>query len=138
MGVEPMLKNQIEKMIRKSYRSLDAARAHLTKGDFDFSASRAYYAAFYAIEAILLSKNLTFSKHGGTIGAFNHHFIKTGVFPREFSDLIARLFRERQVGDYEFDEKIGKESAADDIECSLRIANEIRAYLLNNGFLNPQ
>ena len=61
------------------------------------------YAAFYAIEAILLTKDLVFSKHSAVIGAFSQHFVKTAIFPKEFTRLISRLFRQRQLGDYEFE-----------------------------------
>lgn len=43
-------------MFSKSRRSLKAARNHLAEAEFDFAASRAYYAAFYAMEAALLTK----------------------------------------------------------------------------------
>ncbi len=82
---------------------LQAIREQLGDHLYDFASSRAYYAAFYAMQAILLTKDLSFSKHSGVIAAFNRQFIKTGVFPKEFSKLISRLFRERQTGDYEFD-----------------------------------
>ncbi len=55
---------------------------------------------YNAIEAMLLTKQLSFSKHAGVIAAFNQHFIKPGVFPKEFSKMLERLFRNRQTGDY--------------------------------------
>lgn len=94
------LSEQLQRMIRKAFRSLKAAQRHIEESDYDFASSRAYYAAFYAIEAVLLTKCLSFSKHAGVISAFNRHFVKTAVFPKEFSKIISRLFRERQAGDY--------------------------------------
>lgn len=95
------LEAQLQLMIHKSARSITAAQSNLEEGNFDFASSRAYYAAFYAIQAALLTKNLSFSKHAGVIAAFNQHFVRTEVFPKEFSKLISRLFRERQIGDYD-------------------------------------
>lgn len=57
------LKEQLQPMIRKALRSIAAAKRDLEEGDYDFASSRAYYAAFYAMEAILLTENLVFSKH---------------------------------------------------------------------------
>lgn len=85
----------------ESNRSINTAKRNLEEGDYDFASSRAYYAAFYAFQAILLSKNLSFSKHSGVISAFNQYFVKTMLFPKHFSKLISRLFRERQIGDYD-------------------------------------
>lgn len=103
MSPNNVLSNQLQSMIQKAIRSIAAAKLHFEKGDYDFASSRAYYSVFYVMEAVLLTKDLSFSKHGGVIGAFNRYFVRTRVFPKEFSKLISRLFRERQDGDYQFD-----------------------------------
>ena len=87
----------------KAIRALASAERQHSDGDYDFASSRAYHVVFYVLEGVLLTKSLSFSKHSGVISAFNLHFVKTGVFPKEFSGLIARLFRERQMADYVFE-----------------------------------
>ena len=67
MSQDNVLKKQMQGMMQKAERSIVAAKRHMQNGDYDFASSRAYYAAFYAIEAILLTKNLAFSKHSGVI-----------------------------------------------------------------------
>jgi uncharacterized protein (UPF0332 family) len=94
------LVEKLSLMLQKADRSLTAAQRHIEAGDYDFASSRAYYAAFYTMQAILLTKNLTAAKHAGAIRMFNQHFIKTGLFPPEFNQFISRLFRNRQAGDY--------------------------------------
>ena len=111
MSASDEKKIQIQQMVLKSQRSLKAARQHLQDKDFDFTVSRAYYAVFYLMEAVLLVKELSGSTHSGIIRLFNEHFIKTSVFPKEFGKLISRLFRERQTGDYSFGEEISEEVA---------------------------
>lgn len=49
MNLDPALQEQLRSMLSKSRRSLKAAQNHLAEADFDFAASRAYYAAFYAM-----------------------------------------------------------------------------------------
>jgi len=122
-------------MLQKALRSVVAAERHVEAGDYDFASSRAYYAAFYAMEAILLTRNLSFSKHSGVIAAFNQHFIKTGVFPKEFSKLVSRLFRERQIGDYDFDLSIEDGEARQDVQIAERVLQAITTYLVREGFL---
>jgi len=135
MDEREKLRDQLQRMIRKASRSLSAARRHIEEGDYDFASSRAYYAAFYAVEAILLTKQLAFSKHSAAIGAFNRHFVKTGVFPKDFSKYISRLFRERQTGDYEFDLSIEESDAQEDVRIAESILEAITAYLAQKGFI---
>ena len=57
---------------------------------------------YYATQALLLTKELSFSSHRGTISAFGEHFIKTGIVPREMGRELNRSFAKRQMGDYEY------------------------------------
>lgn len=66
--------------MEKGRRSLEAGRSLYSRGDYDFAASRAYYAMFYLVEALLSSLGLSFSKHSAVISAFGQHFVKTGEF----------------------------------------------------------
>lgn len=69
------------------------------------------------------------------IGAFNRYFVKTRVFPKEFSKLISRLFRERQDGDYQFDLSIEEKDAEKDIQIAEKILKAITDYLVQEGFV---
>jgi uncharacterized protein (UPF0332 family) len=90
----------ISDLLKKAYESLEAAESLLRDGFFDFSASRSYYAMFYTTEAVLLTKNLSFSKHTAVIAGFGKEFIKTGVFPQILHRYLADAFDLRQLGDY--------------------------------------
>ena len=129
------LNEQLRLMIQKTRRSIKAAYRNIDAGDYDFASSRAYYAAFYAMEAILLTKNLSFSKHAGVISAFNRNFVKPGFFPKDFSKNISRLFRERETGDYDFILSISEEDAKEDIHIAEKIVDSIENYLGEKGFL---
>ena len=88
-------------LLNKAHRSLSAARLLAAQGDRDFAISRVYYAAFYAVEAILHRDGLSFSSHSAVISQFNRLYIKTAIFPKGHSKSLQRLFRDRQRGDYE-------------------------------------
>jgi len=105
------LKEQITAIMDKAGRSLEAAKKLLDGRDNDFSSSWSYYAAFYAIQALMLTKSLVYSKHAGVISGFNEHFIRKNIFPKDFSKHISRLFRERHIGDYDFEKIITKKDA---------------------------
>jgi uncharacterized protein (UPF0332 family) len=44
-------------LLEKSAQSISAAQAQVREGYAGFAASRAYYAMFYAVEALLLSRD---------------------------------------------------------------------------------
>jgi len=134
---DKLMKDQLQAMVQKATRSAATARRLIDVDDYDFASSRAYYAAFYAIEAILLTKELVFSKHSAVIGAFSQHFVKTAIFLKEFTRLISRLFRQRQLGDYEFELSIGKDEAVEDLNYADRIVQAIESYLIREGFIDP-
>lgn len=62
--------------------------------------NRLYYAMFYAVLALLQTKQLGTSKHSGAIALFDKEFVKTGIFPKELSKALHRAFELRQKGDY--------------------------------------
>ena len=50
----------VHELLDKSKRSISAANLLLRDGYYDFAASRAYYAMFYAVEALMLDRDLSF------------------------------------------------------------------------------
>jgi uncharacterized protein (UPF0332 family) len=134
MSTDPALQAQLHGMMHKARRALKAAQRHLEDLDFDFAASRAYYAAFYAMEAALLTKDVTCSTHGGAIATFSERFIKTGILPVEFGAKTARLFRERQIGDYEFDVSVTEPDAKQDIQVAVTLVDAVHHYLRASAF----
>jgi uncharacterized protein (UPF0332 family) len=92
--------NDILELLTKARESLKAAEMLFDGRFYDFSAGRSYYAMFYATEAVLLSKNLSFSKHSAVIAAFGKDFIKTKIFPQKMRDSLVSAFELRQMGDY--------------------------------------
>ena len=132
MTRDPEQQEQLRSMLNKAARSLNAARRHHMDKDYDFAASRAYYAAFYAIEAALLSAGVTCSTHSGTLAEFSKVFLKSGILPVSFSTVATRLSRERQIGDYEFDMSVSQSDAEQDIEEAASLVNVIAIHLLGD------
>ena len=64
--------------------------------------NRAYYAVFYSILALFLSKNINIktSKHAGIISIFDKEFIHTNKIDKGYSKILHKLFEARQEGDY--------------------------------------
>jgi uncharacterized protein (UPF0332 family) len=120
--------NDILELLTKARESLKAAEILFDGGFYDFSASRSYYAMFYATEAVLLSKNLSFSKHSAVIAAFGKEFIKTKIFPQKMRDYLVSASDLRQMGDYGSPGSVGKEKAQTLIEQAKEFIELVEEY----------
>jgi uncharacterized protein (UPF0332 family) len=93
---------ELHAMLAKARRYISSADTLRQQGDYDSAISRLYYAMFYAAEALLFSKGLTFSSHRGVISAFAQHFVKTKTLSPEMHQWLRDGFEKRQISDYEF------------------------------------
>jgi uncharacterized protein (UPF0332 family) len=87
-------------LLDKARRSLEAARQLAANGHFDFAVSRAYYAAFYAAEALLSTEDVVLSRHAGVIGEFNRRYVATGRLERRHGAALQDAFNLRNRADY--------------------------------------
>lgn len=92
--------SEISSNLERAETNLQVSRELLDKGYYDVSASRAYYAAFYAASALLLNDGLDTSKHSGVIALIHQHFVKSGKLNKEQGRNLNWLFELRSVGDY--------------------------------------
>ena len=95
-----MSPKEVRELMDKAGRSLAAAELLLQQGYNDFAASRAYYAMFYAVQALLLTRNVRRTKHSGIIAAFNERFIRGGELPRNLFLFLRDAFEDRAEADY--------------------------------------
>jgi uncharacterized protein (UPF0332 family) len=91
---------EITANLQRAETNLHAAKDLLDKEYFDIAAARAYYAAFYAASALLLSQDIDTNKHSGVIALIHQHFVKTGKLDKEQGKSLNWLFEIRGVGDY--------------------------------------
>lgn len=94
------MNDQTEKLLSKAARAIHVAERLFGEGDLNFAASRAYYAMFYATEALLSEKGLRFRKHGGVHAAFGEHFVKSGLFDQKYHQWLLDAFDKRLQSDY--------------------------------------
>jgi len=116
-------------LIKRAMRYLKSAEVLLGDKDFESSVSRTYYAMFYSAQAVLLTKNLSFSSHKGVISAFGEHFVKTGIFPKEMGREFNRAFEKRQIGDYEYTFVISNDEAKQMLQNGKEFVNTIVDWL---------
>ena len=91
--------------------------------------NRAYYAAFYAIKAVLAVEGVDFKRHKDVVAYFNQHYVATELFPRDCGRILARLQRKREVSDYDDFYIASIEEAQEQIEVATLIAAEVKKYL---------
>jgi uncharacterized protein (UPF0332 family) len=123
------MKEELGAFLEKARESIKGAEVLLAQGLFGFAASRAYYAMSYVAEALLLSKGLSFSKHGQVLAAFGEHFAKPKVLDPKYHRYLLEGYEQRQIGDYEPLEKVSKGAAESLIEKAREFLAEAKEYL---------
>lgn len=123
--------NEIESLLERSERYLKSAEILLNDSDYESCVSRAYYAMFFSAEALLLTKELTFSSHKGVLTGLGEHFIKTSKLPKEMGKSLHRAFEKRQLGDYEFTFVISNDEAREILEDAKLFLATVKDYLSN-------
>ena len=97
---DPTGDDEIQVSVDRSRSALESARELLDSEHYDDAASRAYYAAFHAATAALLSKGLRFSKHRGLIAAVHRDLVRPGLLSTDVGRVLGKLFELRDTGDY--------------------------------------
>lgn len=123
------MNEEVEALLKKADRSIRGARILFEDGLYGFAVSRAYYTMFYLVTAVLLTKELNFSKHKAVVAAFGKHFIKTDIFDHKFHRYLVAAFEQRQIGDYEPLEEITEETAEITIERAVAFFDVVKEYL---------
>lgn len=119
----------IAAIVAKAEDKLKTARLDFANGQYDDAVSRAYYAVYHMMTAVLFRHGQVYSSHAQTIGAFNRDFIKTGIFPKEYTRMIQGLFEDRQAGDYDVVLRIDQATAEADIAYAEAICSALVVYL---------
>lgn len=133
--MDDLARKEVALYIENADEALSVARLNL---DNDFHAAainRAYYAIFYAANALLATRKLARSKHSGVLSAFRQHFIKTGLLPAELSEIYGQVMDDRNEGDYEIITAASKEDAETDILQARQFVDEIKAWLRRQAWL---
>ena len=126
-----------ERLINRAMSTLRASALLLKEGFNPDAVSRMYYAMFYATQAVLLERNLIFSKHSSTISAFGQHFIKTGLLDAQLHQSLKRAFDNRQVGDYNVTATITAEAAAELLKQAEAFVAAITQFIEQSSLVSP-
>lgn len=116
--------------IRNAVETLGVAKLCLESQHYKDSINRSYYAAFYAIKAVLALDEIDFKRHKDAVAYFNKTYVAADIFPREMGKKLGRLKQERESSDYDdfYVASIG--DATDQYKAAEFIIDEIKKYLL--------
>ena len=91
--------------------------------------NRSYYAIFHALRALTALDHFDSGKHSGIIAYVNLHYVKAGVFDRDFSKLIDSAYRLREKADYEDFYIVAVEDAQKQIEKAETVLALVENYV---------
>ena len=117
--------------LEKAHNCLKAAETLLESGAYADSANRSYYCIFHAIRAVLITYGFSAKTHSGIITEFRRRYIKTGLFPIEFSDMIGNAFEIRNDSDYEDFSTISESEALQQIENAKLFLEAVKEFIDN-------
>ena len=91
----------IEYRLQRAFETLEEADYNSKGGYYNTAVNRLYYSAFYAANALLLSKGISCETHKGVKSMISLHFVRNGILDIEDAKSLNQLFQNRQSGDYE-------------------------------------
>ena len=97
------------------------------------SINRSYYAAFYAIKAILALDTVDFKRHKDVVAYFNKEYVATGIFQREIGRRLGILKQLREKSDYDDFFIASKEEAQKQFDNAESIVAAIIEYMRKNN-----
>jgi uncharacterized protein (UPF0332 family) len=108
----------------KALDSLKAAK-YVLPASSDAAASRAYYAALYAVSAFFAERGVTFAKHTAAQAAVHRDLVKTGRWPEELGEGYSFLLKLRGTGDYSALVRVTPDKAQKAVETAARIVEAV-------------
>lgn len=115
--------------VQESKDSLKVAAHCLQEGLYKDAINRSYYAAFYAIKAVLALGTIDFKRHKDVVAYFNKTFVATNIFPRELGRKLGTLKLLREKSDYDDFFLASQEQAKEQYETARLMLEAVETYL---------
>ena len=101
--------------------------------EYKDSINRSYYAAFYAIKAVLALGTIDFKRHKDVVAYFNKEYVARNVFPRELGRRLGMLKQLREKSDYDDFYIASKEQADEQYHTAEYVIANVDKYLSAEG-----
>lgn len=115
--------------MRSAIETLGVSALCLESQHYKDSINRSYYAAFYAVKAVLALEEVDFKRHKDAVAYFNKTYVATDIFPREIGKKLGRLKQEREISDYDDFYIASSTDAEEQYAAAELIIAEVKKYL---------
>jgi uncharacterized protein len=127
-------KRNVADELERAEQALRAGRALLDLGLHADAVSRAYYGAFHALCALLVSRGVEAKTHGGAVHLFNTEFVRPGLLGSSHNRLLAGIQRSRELADYDAAVTFSAEDARACLHDAQAFYDEAIALLRREGW----
>jgi uncharacterized protein (UPF0332 family) len=117
--------------INQAEECLQSANINMNAG---LAANRSYYCIFHSMRAVLALDRFDSTKHSGIISTFRKDYIKTGIFPVKYSDVITEAFEIRSDSDYKDFYIVSKDMVSAQIENAREFLAAVKEYVRQRGW----
>lgn len=118
------MNDEVKSLWQRALQAHQTAKDLIEK-DADAAASRAYYAAFYAVSALFVDENHDFSKHSAVEAAVHRDLVKEKRVSEDFGADYSFLRSLRDTGDYGGWTHVSSADALASVQATERIISEI-------------
>lgn len=115
--------------LQQAQNALEEGRLLLQSRFYTGSINRFYYSMFYAVLALLITRQLGTSKHKGVISLFDREFVKSGIFGKDMSVWLHHIFEQRLEADYADLIDVSLEEAQECYHQASEFLKRVREYL---------
>jgi len=99
--VTPEKQTLVAYRLERARQTLEEAMLMFEAGHANACVNRLYYACFYAVSALLLTRNMSTSKHSHVRALLHQDYVKPGYISEQMGKHYDLPFNSRQKGDYE-------------------------------------
>lgn len=118
---------------QSALETLEAAKLCFNNRHYKDAINRSYYAAFYAVKAVLALDEIDFKRHKDAVGYFNQNYVATEIFVKETGKKLGRLQKKREASDYDDFYLASKEEAEEQLLAAEYIIKNVSTYLQNEN-----
>ena len=131
--------NPFEELIRyrieQTRENLHQAAYLLNKSVLRDSMDRAASAMYFALLAVLATKQLGTTEHEAAIALFEEEFVKQGPFPEDLSQSIRQAYEHWQAHNGRQDVEVTRQVAQETYTGVRTFVGAVKHYLHSSGFL---
>ncbi len=117
--------------VESAKEALESAKVLFDAESYKAANNRAYYAIFYAVNAVHAMDGKAYKRHKDALGNFNKEYVKTEVFPRSLGRRIAEAEEIRHASDYDDFYIATREEAEEQIATAEEFIQVVENYCKN-------